>query len=233
MAPQAHEDGPAYFPTVAILSLGASTVIRFTRKRPDAEMHAAPSSSAGEPSDEPPQQAAGSAAPLEPGWLGDAAAGFAAGSCGDASSPAEPAPPFPLPESLGVFLQPRSLLLFSGDAYTAYLHRIEEADADVLDESVANAPPELRGEALVARGGPLLKVGDLLAVCKAPYAAGAAAHCNLLSGARADVRDVCQRPRVALVSAALRILSRPQPHHRRQLLLTLWLVCTALLPQAR
>jgi alkylated DNA repair protein alkB family protein 6 len=68
----AHEDGPSYFPLVAILSLGASAVVRFTRKR-----H------------------------------------FGASAGEGAHNTAE--------SQVSLVLRPRSLLLFSGAAYTGEL----------------------------------------------------------------------------------------------------------------
>lgn len=85
--------------------MGASTVLRFTRKRAEH----------------------GSSQPA-------GAAAHAATGEGGGSSP-----------SVGVFLPPRSLLLFADEAYTSCLHSIEEAEEDLLDESVVNVPPELRG----------------------------------------------------------------------------------------
>ena len=40
--------------------------------------------------------------------------------------------------AFGVWLPPRSLLVFTGAAYTEYLHGIEDVAEDVVDESVAN-----------------------------------------------------------------------------------------------
>ena len=37
-----------------------------------------------------------------------------------------------------MWLPPRSLLVFTGAAYTEYLHGIEDVAEDVVDESVAN-----------------------------------------------------------------------------------------------
>ena len=76
-----HQDGPLYFPAVAIVSLGAATVMTFT-----------------------PHSRLQDAAPVS------------------------------------VWLPRRSLLLFTDDAYTAYLHGIPARDTDDLS-SVCNAPP--------------------------------------------------------------------------------------------
>jgi len=39
---------------------------------------------------------------------------------------------------MSLFLQPRSLLIFTDEAYTEFLHGIEESNCDVLDEKVVN-----------------------------------------------------------------------------------------------
>ena len=82
-----HQDGPLYFPAVAIVSLGADSVMTFT---PHSRMQ--------------------DAAPVS------------------------------------VWLPRRSLLLFTDDAYTAYLHGIPARATDELS-SVCNAPPSGGGEA--------------------------------------------------------------------------------------
>lgn len=141
---QAHEDGPAYFPVVAIVSLGASAVIKFTRKRTEE------GSASGMPSQPAPRPGAEDAAGGDRGGAAGtattAAAGDAACSCGGEaqSGVASPSPPSQ-PAAVGVYLPPRSLLLFSDEAYTAYLHSIDEVAEDLLDETVANAPDELKG----------------------------------------------------------------------------------------
>ena len=82
-----HQDGPLYFPAVAIVSLGADAVMTFT---PHARLQ--------------------DAAPVS------------------------------------VWLPRRSLLLFTDDAYSAYLHGIPARDTDDLS-CTCNAPPSRAGEA--------------------------------------------------------------------------------------
>ena len=81
-----HQDGPLYFPAVAIVSLGGDSVMTFT-----------------------PHSRLQDAAPAS------------------------------------VWLPRRSLLLFTDDAYTAYLHGIPERDTDDLS-SVCNSPPSGAGQ---------------------------------------------------------------------------------------
>ncbi|KAG2431207.1 hypothetical protein HXX76_009735 [Chlamydomonas incerta] len=95
-----HEDGPAYHPAVAILSLGGPAVLRFSRKRREEGQEEG--------------QGAGS------GSSGSSSGG---GSSGYVAS---------------VLLLPRSLVVFSGEAFTDCLHSIQEVHEELIDESVAN-----------------------------------------------------------------------------------------------
>lgn len=55
--------------------------------------------------------------------------------------------------SAAFLCEPRSLLVFHGDAYGSFLHGIAERSADSLHEAVANVPPRSRpGSGVVARG---------------------------------------------------------------------------------
>ncbi|XP_015791974.1 alpha-ketoglutarate-dependent dioxygenase alkB homolog 6 [Tetranychus urticae] len=94
-----HEDGPAFYPTVATLSLGSYTVINYYPKN-------------WIPSDR--QQVADYMA--EPGRT--------------VYRPREP--------SFSLLLQPRSLVITSKEAYTSYLHGIDEVQKDTIDEKVVN-----------------------------------------------------------------------------------------------
>lgn len=46
-------------------------------------------------------------------------------------------------------LEPRSLLIVAGDAYTNMLHGIDPVREELVDDGVINAPPHLRGTVLV------------------------------------------------------------------------------------
>jgi len=100
----AHEDGPLYFPLVAILSLGSSAVIRFTKRRDFG-------ASAGEGAHDP----------------------------GDSQ--------------VSLVLRPRSLLLFSGAAYTGeYRGLTVRVMRERLQRSVSTT-----GCPFVSRPAPLMK----------------------------------------------------------------------------
>ncbi|MEW5302657.1 MAG: hypothetical protein WDW38_011615 [Sanguina aurantia] len=93
----AHEDGPAYFPAVCILSLGASSIIRFYKKQ-------------------------------------------AEGVCSQPTT--------------SVLLRPRSLLVFSEEAYTGFLHGIDQVEAETVDATVANCKQSgvLHGDSMLREG---------------------------------------------------------------------------------
>uniref|UniRef100_A0A0G4I4J7 Fe2OG dioxygenase domain-containing protein n=1 Tax=Chromera velia CCMP2878 TaxID=1169474 RepID=A0A0G4I4J7_9ALVE len=95
-----HTDGPAYFPQVAILSLGSSAVFVFGRKATQT-----PSGDIGETAERPK-------------------------------------------ETLRVFLPRRSLLLFSDDLYTDWLHSLPSQREDCLDSDVLGVPPSLEGQSI-------------------------------------------------------------------------------------
>eukprot|EP00884_Botryococcus_braunii_P000027 jgi/Botrbrau1/10024/Bobra.0012s0111.1 len=65
--------------------------------------------------------------------------------------------PNDLPESVAVTLKPRSLLVFKDEAYTAYLHGIEEGDTDAVGPEVVNAESLTKEE---LDGGSLARSGD-------------------------------------------------------------------------
>ncbi|XP_047383578.1 alpha-ketoglutarate-dependent dioxygenase alkB homolog 6 isoform X3 [Sciurus carolinensis] len=90
-APQPHEDGPLYYPTVSTISLGSHTVLDFYEPR--------------QPEDDDPVE--------------------------------QPRPP-PQPTT-SLLLEPRSLLVLRGAAYTRLLHGIAATRVDVLD--AASLPP--------------------------------------------------------------------------------------------
>jgi alkylated DNA repair protein alkB homolog 6 len=66
------------------------------------------------------------------------AAGAGGDDGGAAAAGDPPTAPSPAP-AFSVFLPPRSLLVFRGQAYTAHLHGLADADADGIDDSVLNA----------------------------------------------------------------------------------------------
>ncbi|PNH04054.1 putative alpha-ketoglutarate-dependent dioxygenase ABH6 [Tetrabaena socialis] len=105
---QPHEDGPAYHPVVAILSLGAPAVLRFRRKS---------------------QQHEAGAAEAESVRIRGSSSGAAA-----AASPS----PTPPALAASLLLAPRSLVVFRDQAFTDCLHSIDEVQEEVLDGSVAN-----------------------------------------------------------------------------------------------
>ena len=102
-----HEDGPVYEPLVAILSLAAPAVLRFAKKRSMDDTQAAPDQQEDE------QQAAA---------VGEQ----------QAAVPRE-ARPHSHDLIASVVCQPRSLLVFSGHAYTSCLHGILDQPVDHID----------------------------------------------------------------------------------------------------
>lgn len=122
-------------------------MIRFTRKRCESGADAAPTpaQAAGPAQSDPSEgaaEASAGAVSSSAAYLAAEQAACGGGSGGGAGLQSGASPP----PSVGVFLPPRSLLLFSGDAYTSCLHSIEAAEEDFLDETIDNAPPELRGD---------------------------------------------------------------------------------------
>ncbi|KXZ45946.1 hypothetical protein GPECTOR_49g530 [Gonium pectorale] len=128
-----HEDGPAYHPVVAILSLGAPAVLRFRRKpRRGGEESADPEAASG-------PQRAGEAGEGTEATEGAGSSPPTAASAAPASSPSPGSPSAgPAPVSASVLLQPRSLVVFRDEAFTHCLHSIDEVYEERLDESVAN-----------------------------------------------------------------------------------------------
>ncbi|KAH9851290.1 hypothetical protein C2E23DRAFT_251443 [Lenzites betulinus] len=128
-----HEDGPAYHPAVATLSLGSHTVFHYYKYRSDA-------------SDTPTQTEQSAGTTTAAGPL------LAAGS----GRPIDPTPIHSL------LLEPRSLVITTGALYTTHLHGIDELLEDKFVED-GRPPQErianfgmLRGKAerdTVASGG--------------------------------------------------------------------------------
>lgn len=99
-----HQDGPVYYPVVAILSLGAPTLMHFT---PHVRLTEANN-------DENPDGL------LEP------------------SQKTQGGRDHPVQATCSLVLMPRSLLVFKDSAYTEYLHGIDEAYEDLLNNKVVN-----------------------------------------------------------------------------------------------
>ncbi|GLC61181.1 hypothetical protein PLESTB_001728400 [Pleodorina starrii] len=152
-----HEDGPAYHPVVAILSLGAPAVLRFRRKPKPEDDSSVPAATGGPPARrgsgaestsllQPPelpqqqQQQRPSSPPQEtPESVAGAGAGPGAGVAAGEGPGYEVARPQQCPPYIAsVLLQPRSLVIFRDEAFTDCLHCIEEVSEELLDESVAN-----------------------------------------------------------------------------------------------
>ena len=106
---QPHQDGPAYFPTVATLSLGSYTILdMFGYSSDDAGESGAPSPSTG--------TSTSSSTGVTP----------AAGS--GESRAYDPTPRF------SILLPRRTLFILRDELYTAHLHGIRERHTDSLDE---------------------------------------------------------------------------------------------------
>ncbi|CAA7389110.1 unnamed protein product [Spirodela intermedia] len=106
-----HQDGPAYFPVVAILSLGSPAVVDFT---PHPRLDEPAANNGGPPSD----------------------------SCNQAEE---------TPRPVSLLLMPHSLLIFKDEAYSNYLHGIEDSDVHSLAE-VVNSPEGIGFQAEGAAG---------------------------------------------------------------------------------
>ncbi|KAI0633061.1 hypothetical protein C8Q77DRAFT_1121365 [Trametes polyzona] len=132
-----HEDGPAYHPVVATLSLGSHTVFHYYQYKPDSEPSSdAPGTtqSAGTTTASGPMLASGSGRPIDPAPV------------------------------LSLLLEPRSLVITTSSLYTSHLHGIEEVQTDSFTAD-GRAPQErianytlLRGKAereAVEHGGTL------------------------------------------------------------------------------
>ncbi|OJT11308.1 Alpha-ketoglutarate-dependent dioxygenase alkB -like protein [Trametes pubescens] len=129
-----HEDGPAYHPVVATLSLGSHTVFHYYKYRPDDE--SSPSTQS--------EQSAGTTTAAGPMIVSGA------------GRPIDPTPVFSL------LLEPRSLVITTSSLYTAHLHGINELledkfveDGRVPGERIANFDMLKEGaeKAAVASGG--------------------------------------------------------------------------------
>uniref|UniRef100_J3N2R1 Alpha-ketoglutarate-dependent dioxygenase AlkB-like domain-containing protein n=1 Tax=Oryza brachyantha TaxID=4533 RepID=J3N2R1_ORYBR len=108
-----HQDGPAYFPVVAIISLASPVVIDFTpHKRLKGEEFTDPQNSHSGESQTATSESNGSHK-LE------------------GANEAEPT-------SSSLLLMPCSLLVFKDQAYTDYLHGIQDNELHNLDKQVAN-----------------------------------------------------------------------------------------------
>ncbi|KAI0363234.1 hypothetical protein BV20DRAFT_975913 [Pilatotrama ljubarskyi] len=130
-----HEDGPAYHPVVATLSMGSHTVFHYYKYKLDDD--AAPAQaeqSAGTTTAAGPMMASGSGRPIDPTPV------------------------------LSLLLEPRSLVITTSSLYTSHLHGIDEVQADIFtpdgrtsQERIANFDM-LRGKAekeAIANGGKL------------------------------------------------------------------------------
>jgi alkylated DNA repair protein alkB homolog 6 len=95
-----HQDGPAYVPKVAIVSIGSPAVLRFWRRR----------------------------------RRGGGGEGEGEGGSG---SDGAPVPGVDRPDA-SVLLEPRSLVVFEGEAYTDCYHGIEACEQEAIDTSVIN-----------------------------------------------------------------------------------------------
>lgn len=124
-----HEDGPLYYPAVAILSLGSTATLRFWLKNQDTMAE----SSLGF-SKETGLSGTKNTYGREHGSFSSCRSSNT-DSCGHTSNSGTP----PLGCLCSVVCQPRSLLLFQHTAYTHSLHGIDFAPEDTVDSSTANA----------------------------------------------------------------------------------------------
>lgn len=159
-----HQDGPAYAPLVAILSLGAPCVLRFypQRRETGPPSNGTPGLSTVKCSD----RAAGGLQPVSALRHSPRAPGTMPGSLGTCGlgPPATPSgtaclirtvapvatPPRPRPRAAAttqaaprpaasLVLEPGSLVTFADSAFHAFLHGIDAVHVDTLDASVCNA----------------------------------------------------------------------------------------------
>ncbi|XP_059432505.1 alkylated DNA repair protein ALKBH6 homolog [Corylus avellana] len=132
-----HQDGPAYFPVVAILSLGSPVVMDFT---PHSRLRLCTKDVEDNNSD-------GGTSEIEKDkWLHDHR-------------------PF------SVLLMPRSLLIFKDEAYSDYLHGIEDSEVQQYDGAVneiealkrsVQDQPQLESE----KGSEAMGTQDFKAICR-------------------------------------------------------------------
>ncbi|OSC96406.1 hypothetical protein PYCCODRAFT_1481952 [Trametes coccinea BRFM310] len=97
-----HEDGPAYHPVVATLSLGSHAVFHYYKYKTDTTEGASPQAerSAGTTTAAGPMSATGSGKPIDPTPI------------------------------LSLLLEPRSLVITTSSLYTSHLHGIDEVQED-------------------------------------------------------------------------------------------------------
>ncbi|EIW56423.1 uncharacterized protein TRAVEDRAFT_170326 [Trametes versicolor FP-101664 SS1] len=110
-----HEDGPAYHPVVATLSLGSHTVFHYYKYRSDDSESGAQTQSG---------QSAGTTTAAGPLMVSGA------------GKPIDPTP------VLSLLLEPRSLVITTSSLYTAHLHGIDELLEDKFVED--GRPPQER-----------------------------------------------------------------------------------------
>ncbi|CDO77484.1 hypothetical protein BN946_scf184902.g18 [Trametes cinnabarina] len=138
-----HEDGPAYHPVVATLSLGSHAVFHYYKYKSDDDTATTPDASsqaersAGTTTAAGPMSATGSGKPIDPRPI------------------------------LSLLLEPRSLVITTSALYTAHLHGIDEVQEDRFDVADGRAPRErianfdmLRTEEAkeaIANGGTLVR----------------------------------------------------------------------------
>ncbi|CAM6117574.1 unnamed protein product [Calypogeia fissa] len=145
-----HQDGPLYFPVVAIVSLGSPTVMRFVPHQSmveakEEEVPFTPTRQVGEPASDltdaqnvtnnsidqrMPKENCGAVEDHEKPW------NLPTQTCQQRTSP----------KDVSVILMPGSLLLFKDSAYQEYLHGIEDCVEHKLDASVVNAQMLMDGD---------------------------------------------------------------------------------------
>ncbi|KAH9886714.1 hypothetical protein C8Q73DRAFT_768982 [Cubamyces lactineus] len=108
-----HEDGPAYHPVVATLSLGSHTVFNYYKYKTDVDSDATQAEqSAGTTTAEGPMAAAGAGKPIDPNPV------------------------------LSLLLEPRSLVITTSSLYTTHLHGIDEVAEDIFIMADGRGPHE-------------------------------------------------------------------------------------------
>jgi len=124
-----HQDGPLYCPAVAILSLGAPAIIRFTKKRKSIDDDAKDEEEEEEEEEKPTTTTTTTPSPERCSGSGVLAT-----------------------RTVSVVLPPRSLFIFKDDAYEQYLHGIDFVEEDIVDDSVVN-PQTLNKKSQGSGGG--------------------------------------------------------------------------------
>lgn len=136
----AHEDGPLYFPVVAIFSLLSPVVLRFQRKMPKwncverKRVEDASSIYDDEPDDEIAKMIGVSQNSVKQ-----------------------------LPSSLSLLLEPQSLVVFQGEFYTDWQHGISDTSADVIPPHELVNGPLLSAE-LATQWRTALTTGEALTI---------------------------------------------------------------------